>query len=212
MLRAMSFDGHSVERIVVDGGSEDSTTAIAKNEGCRIIKSDRAHRAHQLNLGASAAKANLFLFLHADTKLPEKGVDQIQNSMANPKIAGGGFERSFDTPSAILKFTCGLAAWRCRRWGIFLGDQGIFVRRDCFEALNGFDEDRRIAEDLDFSLRLRKQGEVVALPGPAISSARRFEKKGPLRQSLIDFWLAAKFLPADRLNHSTCITPRITRQ
>jgi rSAM/selenodomain-associated transferase 2 len=187
-------DGHSVERIVVDGGSEDATTAIAEREGCRIIRSDRAHRAHQLNLGASAARANVFLFLHADTRLPEKGVRQILDSMANPKIAGGGFERSFDTPSAILKFTCRLAAWRSRRWGIFLGDQGIFVRRRFFEVLGGFDEDRSIAEDLDFSLRLKKQGEVIALPGPAISSARRFENKGPLRQSLIDFWLAAKFL------------------
>ncbi|MEK6636409.1 MAG: glycosyltransferase, partial [Planctomycetota bacterium] len=65
------------------------------------------------------------------------------------------------------------------------GDQGIFVRRDVFQALNGYKE-IPIMEDYDFYKRLRKQGKVILIRMPVISSARRFIKKGVIRQLLIN--------------------------
>ena len=63
------------------------------------------------------------------------------------------------------------------------GDQGIFVRRSCFEKLNGF-PDLRLMEDLYFMKRLKREGRVVVVDSPLHVSARRWQKKGLLRQTL----------------------------
>lgn len=178
---------------MVDANSDDNTAELAKTLGAKVLITPRRQRAHQLNLGTLSASGEVLLFLHADTHLPPHGLDQIMAAMKDNEVAGGGFVRFFDSPSKFLGFTCHLATWRSRKLGVFLGDQGIFVRRSICEALGGFDETRVLCEDLDFSRRLRSSGRVVALPGPLISSARRFERHGPFRQTLIDLWLTAKY-------------------
>ena len=124
------------ELILVDAGSQDETVAIAQSFGARVIVSPIRQRAHQLNLGAATARGEFLLFLHADTHLPPGALDHIRKAMTSQVEGsardhlpgGGGFVRHFDSPSRLLRLTCRLAAWRCRRWGWFLGDQGIFVR------------------------------------------------------------------------------------
>lgn len=56
------------EIIVVDGGSTDETVAIASRYA-RVLSSQRG-RACQMNLGATEARGDVLLFLHADTVLP----------------------------------------------------------------------------------------------------------------------------------------------
>ncbi|MDE3085081.1 MAG: hypothetical protein KGJ37_07710, partial [Verrucomicrobiota bacterium] len=92
---------------------------------------------------------------------------------------------------------CKLADWRGRLWGCFLGDQGIFVRSSVFRSLGGF---RLLdkCEDLDFSLRLAKAGRTCALRTPVITSARRFEKRGAVRQTFIDLITAYRFIRSRR--------------
>ncbi len=187
--------------VVVDAGSRDDTVAIAQSVGARVIASPVRQRAHQLNLGAAAAKGEFLLFLHADTHLPPGALDHIQKALTGPadgspgvhQPVGGGFVRHFDSSSRLLRLTCRLAAWRCRRWGWFLGDQGIFVRRTTFQRLGGF---REIAlfEDLDFSRRLARSGPVVTLSPGVVTSARRFAARGALVTTLRDLWLTIQYL------------------
>ena len=56
------------EKIVVDGGSDDSTVEIARNYNC-IVEATESGRARQMNLGAMRASGEILLFLHADTTL-----------------------------------------------------------------------------------------------------------------------------------------------
>jgi rSAM/selenodomain-associated transferase 2 len=183
------------EIVVVDAASDDDTTTIAKTARCRIIESPLASRPLQLNIGAKASIAPILLFLHADTRLPAHGLEQIATLLAdNPKLVGGAFDRQFDSPSLFLKATCTLAGLRSRCWGLFLGDQAIFVRRQIFEKLGGFNESLNQCEDLDFSRRLRTLGPTAVIRPPVISSARRFEKHGPVKTTLHDFKIARTFL------------------
>src|SRR5437016_3488836 len=57
------------EVIVVDGGSTDDTPSLAAPLADRVIAARRG-RAAQMNAGASYARGNVLLFLHADTRLP----------------------------------------------------------------------------------------------------------------------------------------------
>ena len=60
---------YSFELIIVDGGSIDSTISIAKIQGIDVIKSSKKNRGYQLKTGASNARGDWLLFLHADSRL-----------------------------------------------------------------------------------------------------------------------------------------------
>jgi len=65
----------AMEIIVVDGGSKDQTVKIVSEMGIKIIKSPLSGRANQMNYGAKIAQGEVFLFLHADSNLPENYLD-----------------------------------------------------------------------------------------------------------------------------------------
>ena len=169
------------EFYVVDGGSTDNTVAIAKRYAC-VISSKRG-RAIQMNAGAKLCKGDILLFLHADTLLPDNAFREIRKRMKDDTVVGGSFYIEFDADNFILRGISFISRFDFR---IFhFGDQGIFVRRDVFQALRGYKE-IPIMEDYDFYKRLAGQGKVVLLRMPVISSARRFVKKGVVRQLLIN--------------------------
>ncbi len=60
-----------VEIIVVDGGSEDATVALASPLASRVLVSRRG-RARQMNHGARESHGEQLVFLHADTRLPRR--------------------------------------------------------------------------------------------------------------------------------------------
>lgn len=184
--------GHEV--IVVDGGSDDGTQSIAARREAQVLACSPAGRARQMNLGAEKAKGEILFFLHGDTVVPDGALDLIEEAFDDSEMKGGGFVREFDSDSSWLEWTCRLADWRSENWGMFLGDQGIFVRRDVFEAMGGFDESLQRCEDLQFSMRMRGQGKVVALRPAVVSSARRFKKLGPVLTTLRDGWWTVKHL------------------
>lgn len=181
--------------VVVDGGSGDGTMEVAKNLGCRAFEADRPGRARQMNLGAAQAAGEVLLFLHADTIVPSESIGALREMTIDlPEVAGGAFARRFDSGSPILKKTCRWAEWRCRKYGIFLGDQGIFVLRPVFDRMGGFDEEFGPGEDIDFTMRLRRVGRTVLLQPPVLSSARRFERRGAVAQTVIDFLHARRLM------------------
>lgn len=182
------------EVIVVDGGSADDTKSIAEERGAQVVICSPAGRARQMNLGAEKAKGEILFFLHGDTVVPDETLDLIVEAFDGNEVKGGGFIRKFDSDSSWLDWTCRLADWRSENWGMFLGDQGIFVRRDVFETMGGFEESLQHCEDLHFSMKLREQGRVVALRPAVVSSARRFERLGPVRTTLRDGWWTVRHL------------------
>lgn len=190
-LEAIAACSDELEVIVADAGSDDATATIAQKFDCRVLGDLEKSRAKQLNVAAKNATGEVLLFLHADTLIGSDNITNLLQAMENhPEVIGGGFYRKFDSPSLLLRLTSWIAGLRGKYWRIFLGDQGIFVRKDEFERLGRFDETLPYGEDLDFSIRMRRAGKTKIIGPPVISSARRFEKKGPLRQTWTDMRLA----------------------
>ena len=162
----------SVELIVVDGGSKDGTTDIVRARGVRVIESGRG-RGRQLHAGAQAARGEVLWFLHADTCPPPDAAEQIAAALADAGVVGGNFRLRFDGGSKAARFLTWLYP-RLRRLGLCYGDSGIFVRREVYRRLGGF-EPFPIFEDLDFVRRLRRAGRVAHVPATLLTSARRFE-------------------------------------
>lgn len=179
-----------VERIVVDGGSSDETVLRARHEA-EVIEAPQG-RACQLNAGARRASGDVLLFLHADTRLPKEGFREIERALDQGYV-GGGFLGRFDSNHILFRLAYPVRDLRTRIFLEMYGDQGIFVRKDVFDALGGF-PDMPIMEDYAFVQRLRKRGPVKVIPYPIRMSARRYLRYGIVRQTLKNLWILHRYL------------------
>jgi rSAM/selenodomain-associated transferase 2/rSAM/selenodomain-associated transferase 1 len=170
------------EVLVVDGGSKDNTSQIAEEWGARVITS-KPSRGVQMNVGASEASGDVFLFLHADTILPGNFSSLVRKVMLNPEIAGGSFAWKVYPGSPLFKFIEKTVNWRTRFFHLPYGDQAIFVKASLFRELGGYD-DIPLMEDVNFIRRLRKHGKLAFIQVPVVTSPRRYETLGPMRTVL----------------------------
>jgi len=171
------------EIIVVDGGSTDQTRDIADRLGCRVLVSAPG-RGGQMRLGAAQATGDVILLLHADTWLPPNAGRTALDSLHDDRVAGGGYWKTFRNPSPLLlgsRFKCALRLYLGRR---ILGDQGMFIRREVLEAVDGV-PDMELMEEFELCRRLRRVGRLVLADATVSTSARRFAKRGVLRTYLL---------------------------
>jgi rSAM/selenodomain-associated transferase 2/rSAM/selenodomain-associated transferase 1 len=180
------------EVIVVDGASDDETVLRAQEAGARVIMSPRG-RAVQQNRGAAAAKGNVLLFLHADTRLPEGYISHVFETLMDPRIVLGAFRFRIDLNRPLIRVIEILTNFRSRFLRLPYGDQGLFMRRTLFHSLGGFPE-VPIAEDLFLVRRVAKTGPIGIAPASALTSARRWETLGPIRATLLNQLMLAGFL------------------
>jgi rSAM/selenodomain-associated transferase 2 len=164
------------EVIIVDGGSTDRTCAIARECEIRLVRAPKG-RASQMNAGAAQASGEWFLFLHADTLLPDGALARLNALESNPELQAGGFFHSFSGNDWRLKLISLLDNLRCRWSRIIYGDQAMFVRRDLFRRLGGF-PDVPILEDVGFCEKLIRVATPVLLQPPVLTDSRKFLKMG----------------------------------
>jgi len=182
-LASITNDG-SQEILVVDGGSKDETVNLAKTCEARLFTTV-AHRAKQANAGALAARGDILLFLHADTRLPSGYDTYVQNTLAAPGVVGGAFVLSIDGPEVGLRIVEILANFRSHFFHMPYGDQGLFLRADLFRSMGGF-PDMPIMEDFVFIQSLKKKGKISIAPVAVKTSSRRWLKLGILKTTLIN--------------------------
>ncbi len=172
------------ELVVSDGGSSDRTVEVAREAGARVVTGPPG-RGGQLNRGAAAATADVLVFLHADTTLPEGAAEAIRGAVANG-ADGGAFLLRFDVDRPVQRLGERLINLRTRLTRLPLGDQAQFVTRRAFDRLGGF-ADWPILEDLDFARRLRRS-RMVLIESAVTTGARRFVMQGAVRTVAVN-WL-----------------------
>jgi rSAM/selenodomain-associated transferase 2 len=178
------------EIVVADGGSSDRTRDRAREAGASVVEGARG-RAAQMNAGARASSGSLLLFVHADTRLAPSARPSLLRAAGSGAV-GGAFRIRFDAEGALYRLGGAVASWRSRWTGLAFGDQAQFARREVFERLGGFRE-WPILEDLDFARRLRRAGRVAILAPPVVTSARRFQRSGPVRTVLRNWWILVRY-------------------
>ncbi len=166
-----------VELVVADGGSRDASAAIARPLADRVIAAPRG-RARQMNAGAAATDAPRLLFLHADTRLPERADTLVDAALA--QHAWGRFDVRIEGGSAWFPLIAALMNRRSRWTGIATGDQAMFMTRAAFEAAGGF-PDQPLMEDIELSRRLKRLGPPACLRARVATSGRRWEQRGVWR-------------------------------
>lgn len=183
-----------LEIIVVDGGSTDRTKEIVINSGATVIQSQKG-RGIQMNRGASLAKGDTLLFLHADSRLPLINDEDISKKVMHDYV-GGFFRLRFDDSSFATRLVELFANIRARLFSLPYGDQAIFIRKDIFEKIGGFRE-YPFLEDIDMSIRLKRLGKLIYLPYSVKASSRSIQKGflfSPIFVSLRNVLIALLFV------------------
>jgi rSAM/selenodomain-associated transferase 2 len=189
------YRARGCEVVVVDGGSNDNTPAFASPLADRVLTAPRG-RAAQMNAGAAAARGDVLLFLHADTRLPANADDLIGNVLARSGRAWGRFDIRFDQ-GRIMPLIAIMMNLRSQLSGIATGDQAMFVTRAAFNAVGGFPA-QPLMEDIAFSSLVRPISRPACIRARVTTSARRWRTQGVLRTVLLMWRLRlAYFLGGD---------------
>jgi len=171
------------EVLVVDGGSTDSTAALAEPLCDRVLTVTAPGRAEQMNTGAQATDAEVLWFVHADTRVPADADIQIRKALGHGS-RWGRFDVRLSGTHPLLRVVETMMNWRSCLTGIATGDQGLFVDRAAWVTVGGF-PDVALMEDIEISSRLRRLGPPVCLRSRVTTSSRRWERRGILSTILL---------------------------
>ncbi|OOZ37703.1 TIGR04283 family arsenosugar biosynthesis glycosyltransferase [Solemya velesiana gill symbiont] len=188
-LQPLRKAGH--ELILVDGGSTDSTVALAAPHVDHLIDAPRG-RARQMNAGAHIASGDILWFLHADSTVSCDAVELIVKGLTSVECCWGRFDVSLSGHHPLLRVVEFMMNWRSRLTGIATGDQGIFVRRHAFFTVGGF-PDIALMEDIALSRRLKRLSRPHCLRQRIGTSSRRWEKQGVVVTIFRMWWLRLAF-------------------
>ena len=176
-LSAQDLPSDEYELVLVDGGSVDGSVELAESLGVRVAHSPRGVSV-QRNRGAIETTAPVLAYLDSDCVAPtdwlSRGLRMIEDQGA---ALAGGPTRSPEKSS-----------WTARAWDIhhevrrrrlvadteerfrLIASANLFIRRDVFERVGGFDESLISGEDSLLCAEVAGLGMAVAYDeGMAVS-------------------------------------------
>ena len=165
------------EIIVADGAPEKDTLNEIHDD--KVIKlSSGKGRGKQMNAGASVAKGDILIFLHADTELPMGALKRMNGFINRNQYVGGAFDLGIKSNKFIYRVIGFLGSLRSRLNRIPYGDQAIFIRRDYFNEIGGY-RDIPLMEDVELMRRIKRSGKkILIFYDRAMTSPRRWEEEG----------------------------------
>lgn len=182
----------NIEIIVTDACSTDNTVKIARKYTDKVVIK-KTNIAEGKNLGAKHANGKFLVFVSADTILDRNWIKNAIKDFNKENIVmvAGYFsfhERSIG--ARIYGWLWKLITFSSYRIRFFhtSGECTIMVRKPKFYSIGGFKNDLINMEDIDFTKRMKRMGKVVLEKTcRCVASARRFEKEGYIKWSLIWF-------------------------
>ncbi len=179
------------EVIVSDGGSADTTRAIAGSTGATIVDCDPG-RGKQLRAGAEAARGEWFLFLHADTVLSRDWAERAGDHMDTGPAQAAAFRLKYRSDAPEARWLETRANRRARWLGLPYGDQGLLISRELYTEAGGY-PDEPLMEDVILVRAIGKQ-RLVILDAEARTSAAKYQRDGWRKRAWGNAWLLTRFL------------------
>jgi len=178
LFTAASAIGRPFEVIVADDASTDRTAEVAQCAGARVAKVNLRKISAVRNAGARAASGDILFFIDADTLVSQTTLRAALQALEAGAVGGGAPIRLDDNAPAWGRAITWIIAqvWFRMRWaaGCF-----VFVRREIFDRVGGFDEQYFLGEEMYLSKALKREGKFVIVRHPVLTSARKFRTYSP---------------------------------
>ena len=174
--------GGSIEVIVADNESTDTTAQIARQQGCVVEVVAERRIAAVRNGGAAVANGDVLAFVDADMRIHPETFNAIEDSLATGKVVAGA------TGVRLERWSLGIAATYAVMvpwvWVLKMDTGVVFCSSADFRAIGGYDERRYFGEDVQLLVDLRRvgrqRGQRLARVryAKALGSMRKFDRYG----------------------------------
>lgn len=180
----------ALQLVVVDGGSEDDTCAVAAAHADLLLRATRG-RGQQMGAGVAAAAHDWLWFLHADTRVPPHVAAGFASGLP-PAPGWGWFDMRLGGEPWPFRVIETAMNWRSALTGITTGDQGIYCHRDLLAAAGGVPR-QPLFEDVELCRRLRRLARPMRRWATIATSARRWERDGIARTVALMWMLRLRY-------------------
>ena len=173
---------HSVQVIVADNGSSDSTAMVAESFGCEIARVEERRIATVRNGGARSAKGEILTFVDADMQVHPETFNEVECALATGGVVAGATGVRLERMSPGIAVT--YALFMPFVWAMRMDTGVVFCRREDFVNIGGYDERRSFGEDVQLLFDLKKVGrergqKLTRLRSvKAVASTRKFDSFG----------------------------------
>ena len=194
LLSDLNVWPNDFELIIVDGGSIDLTISIAQIQGVDVIKSPKKNRGYQLKTGASNARGDWLLFLHADSRLRIGWVRSLSQIIQNKKSKNFAWYFDFKIKKDNLEYRFLEIAVALR--SLFLqhpyGDQGLLIHKDLYYKIGGYSS-LKIMEDIDLITRIKKRTKLKRIRESIYTDDRKWTNSNIIKRAIKNYKLRKKW-------------------
>ena len=176
-LRNQTIEKNRLELIVVDNGSTDRTVSIAEKLADQVLVRPNCTVGAARNYGAQISQGDILVCTDADCEFENNWLETgIRLLEEHPNtVFGGGLKTPKEDASWVEEY------WLLNQSGEAIQQQDlmgscIFIKKNHFTLVSGFDESITSGEDSDLSERLRKAGLDIST-SPLLSVIHRGSPK-----------------------------------
>jgi len=163
-LQELRYERSRFEVVVIDNGSTDRTVEVARARGATVFQKPGVTISGLRNFGARHSFGDIIVFLDADCAVIPDWLEAASRYLNCRDVVAYG------SPVIVPKG----GTWVQKAWFNVRGKPGLvidvnwlesanlFVRREAFDAVGGFDETLVTCEDYDLTQRLRRKGRLIS--------------------------------------------------
>lgn len=180
------------DNIIISCGDDKELKCNALNKVTQI-RSPRG-RGGQIAAAIDLVKTEWIWILHADVHVPRKAIGELRSLIG--KAQWGAFRVVIDEDVFVYKKLFMVIAFlmnlRSRITSIFTGDQGMFLRRELLEKIDGFPR-IPLMEDIESSRRLKRLCRGKRAYSAIFVSNRKWREQGILLTILRMWWYRVEY-------------------
>ena len=166
-LKKLNYPKRKLEIVVVDDGSTDKTSTIAKAMGARVVLGKHKGKTSALNLGVRHAKHDFIFTLDADTLAEENCLRALIAPFADKEVGATTGNSKIKNNTGILGMFQNMeyhynnlirvAFSKVFNNGIWFFGARACYRKSALKEIGYFKQDT-LAEDMDSALELKRRG------------------------------------------------------